>query len=160
MARPYSFGGVELDVNAGEAVAVAEAEPLQLKADSENPFRILILGDFSGRGCSSVSKPLRVDRDNLDQVMTTLGVQTSLSLGGKDRISLPLKFEALEDFEPDRLFRRCELFRALDAGAKSAPQTKEREMRFGAGSLLDAIVREHDAVSERETAEPAQLQAG
>lgn len=157
MARPYSFGGVELDVNAGEAVAVAEAEPLQLTPDSENPFRILILGDFSGRGCSSVSKPLRVDRDNLDQVIETLGVQANLSLGGRKPISLPLKFESLEDFEPDSLFRRCELFRALDKASKPVRPAESEPIELRLGSLLDAIVEQHEAASERETSKPAHL---
>lgn len=157
MARPYSFGGVELDVNAGEAVAVAEAEPLQLKPESENPFRILILGDFSGRGCSSVSRPLRVDRDNLDQVIKTLGVQANLSLGGKNPISLPLKFESLEDFEPDSLFRRCELFRTLDKASKPVPPAKSEAIGLRLGSLLDAIVEQHETAGERETSEPAHL---
>ncbi len=153
MARPFTFGGIELDVNAGETGAIAEAEPLQLKPDSEDPFRILVLGDFSGRG-DGLTNPLRVDRDNLDDVMRALRVETSLTLGSKEPLHVPLKFETLEDFEPDSLFERCELFRAIEglkrahssanAAQAAAGQTNlEADVaRLSSGSLLDAIVEQ------------------
>src|SRR5215469_14610245 len=122
MARRFSFGGIELDVRAGQANAVAEAEPLRLDPDSEDPFRILVLGDFSGRG-ASVGKPIRIDRDNLNQVMQTVGPEAAISLGDKERTSFLLKFDSLEDFEPDSVFKGCPLFRVIDDSAQGATST-------------------------------------
>ncbi len=157
MARPFSFGGIELDVNAGHGVAVAETEPLILKPDTEDPFRILILGDFGGLD-HSFSRPVQVDRDNLNEIMRVLRVEANIPLGGNVRANLPLKFEALEDFEPDSLFAHCDLFRVLDDdtdeiqprresdAAGIAERTEEADVaRLSSGSLLDAIVQQNDA---------------
>jgi len=158
MARRFSFGGIELDVRAGQANAVAEAEPLRLDSDSEDPFRILVLGDFSGRG-ASVGKPIRIDRDNLNQVMQTVGPEAAISLGDKERTSFLLKFDSLEDFEPDSVFKRCPLFRVIDDSAQGAtstnvaPNAVERDVqaevtRLSSGSLLDALAEQHDAATD------------
>lgn len=63
MAKPIAFGDVSLDVNAGRQ-ALAEEEPIKLRPDPEDPFRILILGNFSGRGAGN-GKPIAIDRDNM-----------------------------------------------------------------------------------------------
>jgi type VI secretion system protein ImpC len=155
MARRFSFGGIELDVRAGQANAVAEAEPLRIDADSEDLFRILVLGDFSGRG-TSVSRPIRIDRDNLNQVMQAVGPEAAISLGDREHTSVPLKFAALEEFEPDSVFKRCTLFRLIDDSAQGvpspnvAPNAAKRDVqaevaRLSSGSLLDALAEWHDA---------------
>lgn len=143
MPKPFSFGGVKLDVNAGDAVAVAEAEPELLKPEAEDPFRILVLSDFGGS--QEFSKPLHVDRDNLNEVMRALGIQADLRLGSAGA-SLQLRFSALEDFEPDSLFAHCDLFRSLERSSRPVHPHKSAAV----GSLLDAIVEEHDARSDRE----------
>lgn len=166
MAGPYTFGGVELDVNAGQTDAVAEAEPLELGPDSEDSFRILVLGDFSGRG-DGLTDPILVDRDNLDDVMRRLVVGATISIGDKEAAPISLQFEALEHFEPDSLFQRCELFRAINkakeaaASAGSTGRANEENSqatiaRLMSGSLLDAIVEQHGKTEERPTNKRAQ----
>ncbi|HEY7302785.1 MAG TPA: type VI secretion system contractile sheath large subunit [Bryobacteraceae bacterium] len=157
MARRFSFGEIELDVNAGQANAVAEAEPLRVNSDAEDPFRILVLGDFSGRG-ASVARPMRVDRDNLDQVIRALRPEAAISLGDKHRTSFSLTFDALEHFEPDSVFERCELFRLIGNPSRAIPPSKvasgaSEELqadvtRLGSGSLLDALAEKHDAAGD------------
>lgn len=154
MARPFTFGGIELDVNAGKSGAVVEAEPVKLKADAEDPFRIMVLGNFSGRG-DGVTNPLRVDRDNLDEVMRALRVGVTISLGSKEPVRVPLTFEGLEHFGPDSLFERCELFRmagvptqpgSSKSAARATADQKDFEAdvaRLSTGSLLDAIVEQN-----------------
>jgi type VI secretion system protein ImpC len=165
MARRFSFGEIELDVDAGQANAIAEAEPLRVNSDVEDPFRILVLGDFSGRG-ASVARPMEVDRDNLDQVMHTLSPEAAISLGDKHRKSFTLKFGALEDFEPDSLFERCELFRLIGNPGQGAPHSNvvqpaaERSFqadaaRSSCGSLLDALAEQHDAAGDPAQGKPA-----
>lgn len=83
-----------------------EASPLR---DSDTPFRMLLMGDFSGRAGRNICdlslegrRPLLVDRDNFDQVMDGL------------RVELPcLRFTGLDDFHPDELYRRLPVFRTL-----------------------------------------------
>jgi len=83
------------------------------------PFRVLVLGDFSGRGLRAsagpqpiATKPVFVDRDNIDQVMAKMQPEVVLRLQENSPL-LPLRFTELEDFHPDQLFRKLELFEGL-----------------------------------------------
>ncbi len=152
MTQSVAFGGARLDVNAGQQ-ALAEEEPIKLRPDPEDPFRILILGNFSGRGGGD-GKPIAIDRDNVDEVLRSLRVQAELKLGNNSVYRLA--FEAMEDFEPDRIVERSELFWRLEAGEKpaadkpeeKAPDKRERQVdvtKLSSGSLLDAILGEEEA---------------
>lgn len=79
----------------------------------EPPFRILVLGDWSGDGLkSSISsrKPIQIDRDNFDEILSKLHVRSLLDLDGSE---LELEFNELDDFHPDQIFRRVPLFSEL-----------------------------------------------
>ncbi len=110
MPKPYDFGSIELDIAPQEhkqAVAV----------DPESSFRMLVLGDFSGRGNRGLvekvagRRAVAVDRDNIDGLLSRMGAQLSLPLAGGG--SLDLKFRELEDFHPDRIFAETGVFKAL-----------------------------------------------
>jgi hypothetical protein len=65
----------------------SDETPHSLKPADEMPFRILVLGDFSGRGsrgerATSLAdrKLLRIDRDNFEDVMSRLRVEVQVSL--------------------------------------------------------------------------------
>ncbi len=104
----------------GELVATMEergGRPLP-----ETPFRIALLGDWSGRANRGLSastaelsewRPLLIDRDNLDQVMAKLGPQLHLPLAADGEMSLSIGFRDLDDFAPDRIFGRLDLFDRL-----------------------------------------------
>ncbi len=88
----------------------------------EEPFCIALLGDFSGRSNRGAfesgaaiagRKPIRVDRDNLDEVLARTAPQLNLSLGDASATEVPLRFERLDDFHPDRLYERLPIFRSL-----------------------------------------------
>ncbi|HEY7394984.1 MAG TPA: type VI secretion system contractile sheath large subunit [Gemmatimonadaceae bacterium] len=116
-------------------------------------YRILILGDFSGRA-RAVDRTVstrRVDRDDLDDAIKAIGPELALSLDA----SLPatMKFAELEDFHPDRLLGRVPLLVSLrelrDARPSSdrpretiAPssRTDAAALSLGSGSLLDRIM--------------------
>ena len=75
------------------------------------PMRLLVIGDFSGQPDAArpalASRPtLKVDIDNLDTVMGRLKPRVVLSCGEVD-------FAELEDFHPDSLYARLDVFRAL-----------------------------------------------
>jgi type VI secretion system protein ImpC len=108
MAKPYDFGEVQLDVTAGD-------ERLEHAAEADTPFRIAIIGDFSGRAPKSFGAKLAerraalVDRDNFDQVLAKVCPRIELPL---DNQSL-LHFTELDDLHPDRIFESAAIFQRL-----------------------------------------------
>src|SRR6478672_10123533 len=87
----------------------------------EMPFRLLFIGDWSGRASRADSleadlrgrKPIVVDRDNYEEVMRRLKVELSLDLESDGRDVLQLRFTELDDFHPDRIFHQVPLFASL-----------------------------------------------
>ena len=80
----------------------------------EGPFRIVVLGDFSGHGLRgqvhpqhlAQRVPQRVDIDNFEAVFKRLAPALSLPLQGAVGDRFELKFAALDDFHPDQLAGR------------------------------------------------------
>ncbi len=114
MPEPISFG--ELDFNLVASMGKAHGVH-----ESETHFRILLMGDFSGRanrGQDSAGaaltnlQPLVVDRDNFDTLFAKLGVQIHLSMGEKPP-PVCISFSELDDFHPDALYSRLPVFQAL-----------------------------------------------
>ena len=115
MPDRHSFGEIHLDVTAGR-------ERVQARPGSETPFRVVILGDFTGRGNRKLieigealanRRPTLIDRDNYDSVFAKLSPHLELLMGGKDGYPITLKFKDLEEFHPDSLFRQVPLFQKL-----------------------------------------------
>ncbi len=80
----------------------------------EPPFRILVLGDWSGdaeKRPLSERWPIEIDRDEFDSVMRRLGTRIDLSPGADD--PLTLEFNEIEDLHPDAIFRRLPIFSEL-----------------------------------------------
>jgi type VI secretion system protein ImpC len=103
--------------NFGEVNIAVDGDASQAQPDQDAPFRILLLGDFSGNGSRgrakplSARKPVMVDRDNFDQVLA--GFHPELKLGlAKDSVAA-VPFSALDDFHPDHLLTHVEMFRKL-----------------------------------------------
>jgi type VI secretion system protein ImpC len=80
---------------------------------------VAILGDFSGRANRKLSdartvgnrRPVQVDRDNFDAVLSKFGPEIQLPIG--DSGSMQLQFAELEDFHPDRVYERLKAFGRL-----------------------------------------------
>lgn len=113
MPNRDSFGEIHLDVTGGRERVIA-------KPNSETPFRIAILGDFSGRANRHLietgdalagKRPVLVDRDNFDSVFAKIAPRLNFDLEGDHETAL--KFGELDDFHPDRLFQQAQLFRKL-----------------------------------------------
>jgi type VI secretion system protein ImpC len=125
--------------------------------EPETPFRVCILGDFSGRvnrgifetGSALASRRLLVvDRDNFDDVLAKLGVEIHLPIAGNDSPPVTIRFTELDDFHPDRIFEHLEVFQALKETRKKLedPRTFESaaqpappvpEISVTSSSLLD-----------------------
>lgn len=159
MDKTYSLGGVNLDVSAGR-------EKMDAKPDPGTPFRILVLGDFSGRANRGAQetgrklasrKPVLIDRDNFDEVLQRL--RPALELPGAGT----LRFTELDDFHPDRIFESTEFFGELRAARKDPsklvkkapaaaapppPPAAAPAAAFDFGNLLDQAVEA--TVSQKE----------
>jgi len=89
------------------------------RPDEEAAMRILLMGDFSGRSSRGVEahhdlatrKPLPIDIDNFERVLGRIAPRLELTTQAADRITLD--FATLEDFHPDRLYRRVSVFDRL-----------------------------------------------
>src|SRR5437588_7787168 len=79
------------------------------------PFRLLLLGDFSGRAARGVRqpladrRPLRLDAASLPSVLARLDARLPSPFARDE----PLRFRAPDDFRPERLFERVEAFGPL-----------------------------------------------
>lgn len=140
MAKPLSFGRLEVGLSAGPQGAGAVPE-------ADTPFRVALLGDWSrraGRGAPRLVDrgPVPIDRDNFEQVLARLGVE--LRLPGTGEEPTPLRVAALEDFHPDCLVRRVrplqalmELRARLDNPATFEAAAAELRRRFPAQAPAD-----------------------
>lgn len=86
-------------------------------------FRLAVLGDFSGRANSgqlatgaelAKRKPLRVDVDNLDDVLRKLNIKLQLPVGAEGgMVQVPIG--SVDDFHPDQLYDNLEIFSHLSS---------------------------------------------
>ncbi|HEY1185512.1 MAG TPA: type VI secretion system contractile sheath small subunit, partial [Bryobacteraceae bacterium] len=83
---------VSVGIEVGE-----RAQPILSAPEADTPFRMLILGDFSGRGFRGERapiagrRPIAVDSDNLDQVLASISPAVQLPQG-------TLRFRSIDDF--------------------------------------------------------------
>ena len=141
---------VELDVSPASAVHRSTAP-----ATSPNTFRIALVGDFSGRESRgettlehgralAARRPVRVDRDSLDDVIARFRPRVRWSDVSERAIDIELT--SLEDFHADRLYDRLPIFRALrEARARAAalPDRPSSGPPTPAGaSILEAMLGE------------------
>ena len=134
MSKPFSFGAIDVRLDSG-------SEPRPARAGDDAPFRVLLAGDFSGRGSRGLldtgaalgdRKVFRVDLDTLDATIARLEPQVRLRDGDV------LRFRELDDFLPDTLFARVARFGALKDAA--AAEARRRETARPAAGLLDRIL--------------------
>ena len=85
-------------------------------------LRLLLLGDWSGRGQRGVAEPdlarrplLRIDLDSFDQVMARLAPRLILPATADERVPEALALTSLDHFHPDHLCRNLEVFAGLQA---------------------------------------------
>lgn len=90
--------------------------------DEETPLRILLLGDFSGRGAHggqasgarlAERRPVAVDVDNFDDVLFRFAPQVQIPAAEAAGGALTLTVTNLDQFHPDHLFGTLAVFQAL-----------------------------------------------
>ncbi len=113
MDQPFSVGRTDVELT-------APMERVEGVPDAETPFRILVIGDVTGRAnrglvgpAADAHKPIQVDRDGLDSAIRRFAPELRLNVPAAGATALVIKFETLNDFHPDRLFDRLDAFQAL-----------------------------------------------
>jgi type VI secretion system protein ImpC len=106
---------------------------------------IALVGDFSGRahrGSVAVlpslqdRRPVRVDRDTLDQALAQFAPEISLALGGGPADAATARFTTLDDFHPDALLDRLPVFALLRSLREPAPRADARGTAGSRGADL------------------------
>ncbi len=116
-------------------------------------FRIAVLGDLSGRAnqgkletgeALAARKPLRVDVDNLDELMARLDIQLHLPIGD-DGGSVQVPITEMESFHPDELYQNLEVFSKLSdlRGKLADTATFERATRAVQALLGETAIEQH-----------------
>src|SRR5262245_11394973 len=86
---------------------VVEMEENRPVPDPETPFRVALLGDFSGRnnrgivetgGALRNRRVYQLDRDNFSEVLSRLKVELHIPILGKESPPVILHFTELDDF--------------------------------------------------------------
>ena len=121
----------------------------------ERPFRIAVLGDFSGRGGAAVDRPAAalnlkarlVDRDNVEEVLGAFGARLNLPLG--EGLAAELEFHSLDDFHPDQIYRTQPVFQAIRSMRNRLRDPEE----FGAAAA--ELLGSAPAAAEAEPLPPA-----
>ena len=82
------------------------------------PFRVLLMGDFSGRRQRGTVEPLigrkiaPLDVDNWEGVLASLGPSVTVP-AGQGGAQITIDPEEIDDFHPDVMFEKLEVFKAL-----------------------------------------------
>ncbi len=89
----------------------------------DGPFRLAVLGDFSGRVARgelgvgddlATRRAIRFDIDTLDDVIAGFATKLVLPVG-KDGAGIEVEIGSIEDLHPDELYEKVELFDELSA---------------------------------------------
>ena len=112
MSSHLSFGKIEFNFGAEAAAARARRDP-------DAPFRVALLGDFSGRASRGVLEPIGsgrahpVDCDNFAAVLARLQARLRLPPQWQPAEPFEVRLNSLEDFHPDRILSEVPALRDL-----------------------------------------------
>jgi type VI secretion system protein ImpC len=96
-------------------------------AAAQTKFRLAVLGDFSGRANAGTvatgaalgaARPVKVDVDNLDDVIARFKLKLNLDLAGDGQI-VAVSIGGMDDFHPDQLAENLEFFGELTSLRKN-----------------------------------------
>jgi type VI secretion system protein ImpB len=123
---------------------------MQLK---ELPFVVGVMGDFSGKPDQPLPpmkdrKFIEIDRDNFDRVLAgtkpRLAFRVDDKLSGKEgsQLNVELRFQSLEDFEPENVVKQVEpLRKLLETRDKLKNLLNKMEGNDKLVELLDEVVQ-------------------
>lgn len=129
---------------------------LELK---ELPFVVGVLGDFVGKPEEALPgvkqrKFVEIDRDNFDQVLTGMKPRLAFTTENKlqddgSKMGVELKFNSIEDFEPDNVVQQVEPLRKLvDARQKLSDLLSKMDGNDKLETLLGDVLANADKQKE------------
>lgn len=146
MSMNFSFDVFRNTVSGGRAP----------RPEPEAPFRILAVGDFSGRGnrgqveALDARSPAKVDIDNFETLMASCKTRLGLRAGHEGAFGIG--FQELEHFHPDQIYCRVELFTGLR-------DLRARLTNFSTSAAAAAEVRAWAGAKPASTVEPKPMEA-
>lgn len=130
------------DQRAEVSLNIAPDRALDAQPVESRDFRILVLGDFSGRGndaALSNDAPRRVDRDDLDAHLARIAPRLRIDVGDS---AIDVAFASMDDFHPDHLATRLASVRdAVGLSAEPTPAPPPPRA-ISSASLLDDMLDE------------------
>lgn len=125
---------------------------IQLK---ELPFVIGVMGDFVGKPEEPLPalkqrKFVEIDPDNFNQVMAGMKPRLAYSVENKlqndgSKLGVELKFNSIEDFEPDNIVQQVEPLRKLvEARQKLADLRSKMDGNEKLESILEDVINNAD----------------
>lgn len=121
----------------------------------ELPFVVGVMGDFVGKPEEPLPafknrKFVEIDPDNFDQVMAGMSPRLAFTVDNKlqddgSKMGVELKFNSIEDFEPDRIVQQVEPLRKLvEARQKLSDLLSKMDGNDKLESLLEDVMSNAD----------------
>jgi type VI secretion system protein ImpB len=125
----------------------------------ELPFVVGVLGDFVGKPEEALQgvkqrKFVEIDRDNFDQVLSGMKPRLAFTTENKlqddgSKMGVELKFNSMEDFEPDKIVEQVEPLRKLvDARQKLSDLLSKMDGNDKLESILNDVLANADKQKE------------
>ena len=139
---------ITYDVEVGGAIELKEL-----------PFVVGVLGDFTGKPEEPLPalknrKFVEIDPDNFNQVMAGMKPRVAFSTDNKlqddgSKIGVDLKFNSIEDFEPDNIVQQVEPLRKLvEARQKLSDLRSKMDGNDKLESMLNDVISNSDKQKE------------
>ena len=149
---------ITYDVETGGAIELKEL-----------PFVVGVLGDFVGKPEEALPaiknrKFVEVDRDNFDQILSGMKPRLAYNVENRmqedgSKIGVELKFNKMEDFEPDAVVQQVEPLRKLvEARQKLSDLLSKMDGNEKLENLLNDVLA--DTSKQKELGDALGLKAG
>lgn len=149
---------ITYDVETGGAIELKEL-----------PFVVGVLGDFSGKPEEALPalknrKFVEIDRDNFDQVLSGMKPRLAYNVDNRlqedgSKVGVELKFNKIDDFEPDNIVQQVEPLRKLvEARQKLSDLLSKMDGNEKLENILNDVIG--DAAKQKELGDALGIQQG
>jgi type VI secretion system protein ImpB len=139
---------ITYDVEVGGAIELKEL-----------PFVIGVMGDFTGKPEEPLApfknrKFVEIDPDNFNQVLSGMSPRLAYTVDNKlqddgSKMGIELKFNSIEDFEPDQIVQQVEPLRKLvEARQKLSDLRSKMDGNEKLESMLEDVIASADKQKE------------
>jgi type VI secretion system protein ImpB len=147
---------ITYDVETGGAIEMKEL-----------PFVVGVMGDFSGKPEEALPalknrKFVEVDRDNFDQVLSGMKPRLAYNVDNRlqedgSKVGVELKFNKMDDFEPDNIVQQVEPLRKLvEARQKLSDLLSKMDGNEKLENILNDVIG--DAAKQKELGDALGIQ--